>query len=121
MNNKILAILFVLFAVMLYTEAVVNLTQGDIGNGVCSFLMAASNSLMAYGIMKVGTNPKAIHIGIVKIGNETPDDDEEKLRLREENAQKDEKIEHLEAELKESTAHRMDLEERISQLTTAEG
>ena len=47
--------------------------------------------------------------------------DEEKLRLREENAQQAEKIEHLEAELKESTAHRIDLEQRLSQLTTAEG
>ena len=58
--NKILAIAFVSLAVMLYTMAVVDFTIGKTGNGISNLLMAVSDTLFAYVMLRIERQREAL-------------------------------------------------------------
>ena len=59
-QNKILAIVFEVLAVMLYTMAVVDFTIGKTGNGISNVLMAVSDTLFAYVMLRMERQREAL-------------------------------------------------------------
>ena len=54
MKNKIIIILLSVFAVAMYTAAVINFCLGYVLDGITGVLMASSDALMAYAAYRVG-------------------------------------------------------------------
>jgi septal ring factor EnvC (AmiA/AmiB activator) len=60
MTNKVLAIIFAVFAVLLYTMAVIDFTQGHVADGIGNLLFAASDTLMAYAMLRIERQREAL-------------------------------------------------------------
>ena len=54
MKNRTVIILLSVFAVAMYTAAVINFCLGDVLDGICGVLIASSDALMAYAAYRVG-------------------------------------------------------------------
>ena len=54
MKNRTIIILLSVFAVAMYTVAVINFCLGDVLDGICGVLIASSDALMAYAAYRVG-------------------------------------------------------------------
>ena len=59
-QNKVLAIAFAVLAVMLYTMAVVDFTIEKTGNGISNVLMAVSDTLFAYVMLRMERQREAL-------------------------------------------------------------
>ena len=54
MKNRTIIILLSVFAVAMYTAAVINFCLGDVLDGICGVLIASSDALMAYAAYRLG-------------------------------------------------------------------
>ena len=54
MKYKTLTIIFAILAVVCYTLAVINFSEGNVVSGISNILIATSDALMAYAMNKVG-------------------------------------------------------------------
>ena len=54
MKNRTIIILLSVFAVEMYTVAVINFCLGDVLDGICGVLIASSDALMAYAAYRLG-------------------------------------------------------------------
>ena len=54
MKNRTIIILLSVFAVAMYTVAVINFCMGDVLDGICGVLIASSDALMAYAAYRLG-------------------------------------------------------------------
>ena len=54
MKNRTIIILLSVFAVAMYTAAVINFCLGDVLDGICGVLIASSAALMAYAAYRLG-------------------------------------------------------------------
>ena len=54
MKYKTLSIIFAILAVVCYTLAVINFSEGNVVAGISNILIATSDALMAYAMNKVG-------------------------------------------------------------------
>ena len=54
MKYKTLTIIFAILAVVCYTMAVINFSEGNVAPGISNILFATSDALMAYAMNKAG-------------------------------------------------------------------
>ena len=60
MKYKTLSIIFAILAVVCYTMAVINFSEGDVAPGISNILFATSDALMAYAMNKMGNFSSAV-------------------------------------------------------------
>ena len=60
MKYKTLTIIFAILAVVCYTMAVINFSEGNVVSGISNILIATSDALMAYAMNKVGNFASAV-------------------------------------------------------------
>ena len=62
MKEKIIATVLVIMAVAMYTTAVINFMQGDVLQGVSDVLMACSDVIIAWVLMRQEFYAKALQV-----------------------------------------------------------
>ena len=61
MKNKTVIILLSVFAVALYTAAVINFCLGDVLDGICGVLIASSDALIALSVYRLGQVGRTVY------------------------------------------------------------
>ena len=61
MKNRTVIILLSVFAVAMYTAAVINFCLGDVLDGICGVLIASSDALIALSVYRLGQVGRTVY------------------------------------------------------------